>query len=107
MAFVNAYNTRTGRKSRIPEHWLGHPRLGREYRLTPSSLATPTGNTARAVTPDEAPAQVEITEPLTLTGGEITGTVEISEPATPTKTARKPAGPAQRGNHHERKAPHA
>ena len=37
--FVNAYAKSTGKKQRIPKHWLGHPVLGRDFQLTPSARA--------------------------------------------------------------------
>lgn len=39
MALIKAYRKDTGEKVRIPEHWLGHPRLGGLFRETPSSRA--------------------------------------------------------------------
>lgn len=35
MAFVLVYSKSTGRKHRVPEHWLGHPVLGANIRKTP------------------------------------------------------------------------
>lgn len=34
--FVDAYAISTGRKQRIPRHWLDDPVLGRDFRKTPS-----------------------------------------------------------------------
>lgn len=34
--FVTGYSTATGRKQRVPRHWIGHPVLGRGLRLAPS-----------------------------------------------------------------------
>lgn len=33
--FVWAYSRRTGRKKRVPAHHIGHPTLGKAWRLTP------------------------------------------------------------------------
>lgn len=32
MALVTAYRKRDGAKVQIPEHWLGHPRIGVDYQ---------------------------------------------------------------------------
>lgn len=37
--FVSAYSKTTGKKQRVPEHWIGHPVLGRNLALTPSAIA--------------------------------------------------------------------
>lgn len=37
--FVEAYAKSTGLKQEIPQHWLNHPVLGRNFELTPSSRA--------------------------------------------------------------------
>jgi hypothetical protein len=37
MAFVLVYSKTTGRKQTVPEHWLGHPVLGQDFRKTPLS----------------------------------------------------------------------
>jgi hypothetical protein len=37
MTFVDVYSKTTGRKQRVPEHWLDHPTLGRNFRKTPLS----------------------------------------------------------------------
>lgn len=37
--FVDAYSKSTGQKQRIPEHWLDHPVLGKDFTLTPSARA--------------------------------------------------------------------
>lgn len=34
--FVEAYAISTGRKMEVPEHFIGHPKLGRDLALTPS-----------------------------------------------------------------------
>lgn len=39
MALVAAYRTDTGEKTYIPEHWIGHPRLGVGYAPTPRQKA--------------------------------------------------------------------
>lgn len=35
--FVTAYSTATGRKQRVPRHFIGHPVLGKGIRLAPSA----------------------------------------------------------------------
>lgn len=37
--FVSAYSKATGRKQRIPAHWIGHPVFGARFELTPSARA--------------------------------------------------------------------
>lgn len=37
--FVQAYAKSTGRIQRVPEHFIGHPVLGRDLELTPSQAA--------------------------------------------------------------------
>ena len=37
--FVDAYVIATGKKRRIPRHWLDHPTLGAPFRLTPKAAA--------------------------------------------------------------------
>jgi hypothetical protein len=39
MALINAYRKDTGEKVRIPEHWIGHPKLGAPFRKTPLQRA--------------------------------------------------------------------
>ncbi|MHA7132539.1 hypothetical protein [Oerskovia turbata] len=39
MALIDAYRRDTGQKVRIPEHWIGHPRLGAPFSKTPSQKA--------------------------------------------------------------------
>ena len=41
MAFIEAVAKATGRKQRIPEHWLDHPVFGPQFRLPPSVLTRP------------------------------------------------------------------
>ena len=36
MAFVEVYNKKTKVKARVPEHWLGHPTLGKDLEVVPS-----------------------------------------------------------------------
>lgn len=36
MAKVKAYRKDTGEIVRVPEHWIGHPTLGKPFRKTPS-----------------------------------------------------------------------
>lgn len=35
--FVSAYSKTTGRKQRIPAHWVGHPVLGRNFEVAPKA----------------------------------------------------------------------
>lgn len=44
--FVSAYSKSTGQKQRIPRHWIGHPVLGLDFELTPSSKADEQPSTA-------------------------------------------------------------
>ncbi|WGX98725.1 hypothetical protein [Nocardioides sp. L-11A] len=37
--FVEVYAKSTGRKQRVPEHWLDHPVLSRDFEKTPSARA--------------------------------------------------------------------
>lgn len=37
--FVEVYAKSTGRKQWVPEHWLDHPTLGRDFEKTPSTRA--------------------------------------------------------------------
>lgn len=39
MALIQAYRKSNGAKVWIPEHWLGHPRLGGPFAKTPSQKA--------------------------------------------------------------------
>lgn len=39
MAFVRAYDKRTGAIHSVPEHWVDHPVLGKNLSLTPKSKA--------------------------------------------------------------------
>lgn len=34
--FVTAYSKSTGKKVRVPEHFIGHPVLGKDLQKTPS-----------------------------------------------------------------------
>jgi hypothetical protein len=49
-AKVTAYSTATGEKHEVPEHWLGHPVLGKGLRKTPTQKASenPTPKTPAA-----------------------------------------------------------
>lgn len=37
--FVTVYAKSTGKKQRIPAHWIDHPVLGKDFALTPSQKA--------------------------------------------------------------------
>jgi len=41
VALIDAYDTRTGKRVTVPDHWIDHPVLGRGYALTPSPPKTP------------------------------------------------------------------
>lgn len=36
---IQAYRKSDGKKVTIPEHWIGHPKLGKAFRKTPSQRA--------------------------------------------------------------------
>lgn len=57
--FVPAYDTRTGQKRYVPEHWIGHPRLGKHLSKTPRQKAAERRNAAAAPADTETPAQPE------------------------------------------------
>lgn len=42
MAFINVYSKATGRKHRVPEHFLTHPVLSKPFRKTPKTRAAET-----------------------------------------------------------------
>lgn len=39
MAKVNVYRKSDGKKVLVPEHWIGHPVLGKPFRKTPLQRA--------------------------------------------------------------------
>lgn len=39
---IAAYRVDNGAKVHIPEHWLSHPKLGRQFRKTPRQKAADT-----------------------------------------------------------------
>jgi len=41
---IAAYRVDNGEKVHIPEHWLSHPRIGRQFRKTPRQKAADTKN---------------------------------------------------------------
>ena len=49
MSFIEAVAKATGKKQRIPAHWLDHPTIGKQFRLPPSAEA-------KAAKQDEKPA---------------------------------------------------
>lgn len=67
MAFVTAWNKRTGKKQRVPEHYIDNPHIfDGAYTLTPSSRAKarknadrPTPEATADPTPTETPADGE------------------------------------------------
>ena len=47
--FVKAYSSKTGRRlPDVPEHFLGHPVLGKNIRRSPKSAAEQKKNTTKA-----------------------------------------------------------
>ena len=52
MAHVPAYRKDTGEKVYIPEHWVGHPKLGKPFRKSPKTPPRPN----RSEVPEKAPA---------------------------------------------------
>jgi len=63
VAFIDAYDTRTGKRVAVPDHWIGHPVLGRGYALTPSPPKTPpqTVVVAVPVRPSRRPTKKDAT----------------------------------------------
>lgn len=58
--FVEAYDTRTGKKQRVPRDWVGEPNVGRFLKLTPSQRELDGAAAAALVEAEEAAAdQVE------------------------------------------------
>lgn len=53
MAFVAAYDKRTGVKHSVPEHWLNHPVLGKNLSRTPKSKAAEKKVTIQPLTGDD------------------------------------------------------
>lgn len=58
MTFISVYSKTTGRKQDVPEHWLDHPVLGRDFRKTPLSQQQQRAVDAATATADhhETPA---------------------------------------------------
>ena len=57
MAFVERVVKATGKKQRIPEHWLDHPTIGAQFRALPSQARTaeePAKKSAPAKKADDA-----------------------------------------------------
>lgn len=42
MAFIDVYSKATGRKHRVPEHYMDNPVLARPFRKTPKTRAAET-----------------------------------------------------------------
>lgn len=53
MAFVAAYDKRTGVKHSVPEHWVDHPVLGKNLSRTPKSKAAEKKVTIQPLTGDD------------------------------------------------------
>lgn len=47
MAFITVYSKTTGQPQRIPEHWLDHPVLARNFRKTPPPTEAGESKTTR------------------------------------------------------------
>jgi hypothetical protein len=58
--FVDAYSKRTGKKVRIPAHFLGHPVLGKGFNKTPRQKAADAQASDQATT--DAPASGDKTK---------------------------------------------
>ena len=56
MALVVAYEKKSGEKRMVPERWLGHPVLGRDFRKTPPPEG---GSKAAPAAPVKAPVSGE------------------------------------------------
>jgi len=52
MALVTAYRKDTGERVSVPEHWLGHKRLGKPFRKTPPPASARTATTETPATGD-------------------------------------------------------
>lgn len=56
--FVQAYSKATGRIHSVPEHFIGHPKLGRDLELTPRQAAVDVTGTPDL--PDESWTVVQL-----------------------------------------------
>ena len=56
--FIDVYVKRTGKKQRVPAHWMKHPTLSKPFSKTPRSKASDKAPLATPVT-DDAPASPE------------------------------------------------
>lgn len=68
--FVTAYSRSTGQKQRIPESWLDHEVLGKDFRRTPSDEAR---QQALADGPSDVWTVAELTEYATQHGIDLSG----------------------------------
>jgi hypothetical protein len=48
---VTVYRKDNGEKVQVPDHWVGHPRLGKPFRKTPPQPATVNKTTTTETTP--------------------------------------------------------
>jgi hypothetical protein len=57
VTLVTAYDTRTGQKlgRQVPAHWVGHPRFGPHWSLTPRQKAADKKAAPAADTTTDAP----------------------------------------------------
>lgn len=59
--FVEVYAKSTGNKQLVPEHWLDHPVLGRNFSKTPSSVAREQADAGPS--PEDGLTESSIAEP--------------------------------------------
>lgn len=57
MAFVDAYRKDTGKKVRIPEHWLTHRTLGVPFAKTPVQKARDAASAKTPASAGDAPKE--------------------------------------------------
>ena len=55
--FVEVVASATGRKQRVPEHWIDHPVLGAPFKPKPSARATRSAGTEAKAPTEAKPAQ--------------------------------------------------
>lgn len=74
---IDAYDTRTGLKRRVPRAWVGHPKLGRHLSAEPPTTAA--APPARGGTPDESWTVPQLRSHATSTGVDLTGATTKAE----------------------------
>lgn len=57
MAKIPVYRKDTGEKVYVPEHWVGHKTLGKQFRKTPPPAPAPAVNTQAPATGDNPPKE--------------------------------------------------